>query len=120
MSDSVPALLAKIAQYRPKIMCCVGQEIWDTILKVHNQSAGLNGRNRLKMVSRGIQPFFLASVAPDGLKSPIMLCFSIILIRYISGSCHKTFFSVMKSTSPRVRDYPVRLTITLCLSQLKI
>ncbi|KAH7104924.1 uracil-DNA glycosylase-like protein [Auriculariales sp. MPI-PUGE-AT-0066] len=88
MLEAVPTLLSKIAHFRPTIMCCVGKQIWDIILKAHDKATNTKGKLKSKTLSEGIQPFVLLCPTPV-------------------GDFHRTMFFVMKSTSGRVTNYPM-------------
>jgi len=56
--DGVPAFLAKIARYRPRVVCVVGVGIWRTIEKV-----------LIKLVSRNIDGRAMDVTSPSPSKS---------------------------------------------------
>jgi len=74
MVDSVPSFLAKVARYRPRIVCFVGMGIWRIVEKVIAKTALMNesghelrmpspskGKSKKSNVSDvGLQPYKLA------------------------------------------------------------
>ncbi|KZT07920.1 DNA glycosylase [Laetiporus sulphureus 93-53] len=102
---AVPELFAKIARYRPRIMCFVGKQAWEAVESVvrpravypiqsDDESLGSDGipatpkrrrRSKKAKFQFDIQPYKV--VHPDGV------------------SVHETLFFVLPSTSARVTTY---------------
>ncbi|KIM78187.1 hypothetical protein PILCRDRAFT_75863 [Piloderma croceum F 1598] len=79
MMDSVPSLLAKVARYRPRVVCFVGMGIWRVVEKVLAKSAPSKGKSKKSTLNDvGLQPY------------------------RFKFSVHETFIFVVPSTSGRV------------------
>ena len=66
MEESVPSLLAKVARYRPRILCFVGMGIWHIVEKAIVKMVPFGERSPTKGKSKksdtsnvGLQPYKL-------------------------------------------------------------
>jgi len=102
MAHSVPSFLAKVARYRPRIVCFVGMGIWRIVEKVIANASPNEGDSEVRLFSPSKRKSKRSSAASVGLQ-PYKLVYDNEHSEQIDQtSVRETYFFVVPSTSGRV------------------
>ena len=150
MLAGVPVLLAKVQQYKPRVVCFVGKQIGELFCKeaakltggesaLHSSDASLNvsgkgvtssqKRKDKKTFEWGVQPFKVVHSQHNNIQSNgdmifhVRIYLSLIRLYSMTGiqrRIKETLFFVMPSTSARVAGYQVCHALTSSCSSMPV